>query len=68
MMEYKRRGHRQSFGWEFLNKDAIEEAGEVYRKHGPNEWCWEMDRRYDPRVVDKARTGAAGNYTEMGLE
>jgi hypothetical protein len=27
-----------------------------------------MDRRYDPRVVDKARTGAAGNYTEMGLE
>ena len=67
-MEYERRGYRQSFGWGFLNKNAIEEAGGVYREQGPNEWCWEMDRRDDPPVVDKARTGAAGNYTEMGLE
>ena len=57
VMEYERRGYRQSFGWEFLNKDAIEEAGGLYGEQGPNEWCWEMDRRYDQRVVDKARMG-----------
>jgi WD40 repeat protein len=68
MMEYERRGYGQSFGWGFLDKNAIEEEGGAYREQGPNEWCWEMDRMDDPRVVDKARTGAAGNYTEMGLE
>ena len=67
MMEYERRGWGQKFGKGFLAKKATEEAGGVFREQGPNEWCWEDDRLDDPRVVDTVRSGAAGNYSLMGL-
>jgi hypothetical protein len=51
-----------------LDKNAIEEAAGEYREHEPNEWCWEIDKKYDPRVVGKARTGTARDCTEMSLE
>lgn len=68
MMEYERRGYGQEFGMGFMQKETIEAAGGVYREQGANEWVWEMDREDDPRVVDRKRTGPAGNWTENELD